>query len=64
MNKVTYEKAQLVITQFGHDGIYTDTLVGSAPVRSGNMLPVISIGSPISGVAGSDITGTRDNLNP
>lgn len=62
MNKVTYEKAKLVITQFDHDGIYTDTLVGSAPVRSNNMLPIISLGSPIAGVGGSDITGTRDSF--
>ena len=64
MKKETYTKTNLIITRFGHDGIFTDTLAGSASKRTQNMLPIITLGSPITGIGGTDITGQRDTITP
>ena len=62
LNKESYKKAVLVITVFENDGIHTDALSGSGPnyARSSDMLPVLTLGNPISGLA--DLSGQRDTM--
>lgn len=63
MKKEMYVKTQLVITEFGKDGIYTDPFASGESTLGANALPTITLGNPISGIAGTDITGQRDPIN-
>ena len=64
MKRETYIKAKLTVTEFDHDGIYTDVVASSGPGSSTNMLPVVTLGNPVSGVGGTDLSGQRDPLVP
>ncbi len=59
MTKENYQKAVLVIVSFENDRIHTD-INASGPVSFEDRLPVIGLGSPISGLA--DLQGQRDTF--